>query len=95
MGNRWGFITGWVGMLFIALGVPYSFVFMSAFLQTLLARWFGLDLHWSIIYVAAIGIVFAIAYIGIRTSLSLDIGFIIFEIGICLTLSSAYSFACG
>ncbi len=87
MGKRWGFITGWVGMLFIALGVPYSFVFMSAFLQTLLARWFGLNLHWSVIYVAAIGIVFAIAYIGIRASLSLDIGFIIFEIGICLTLA--------
>jgi amino acid transporter len=87
LGTRWGFLTGWVGMLFIALGVPYSFVFMSAFLQTLLARWFGVNLHWIIFYVAAVGIVFAIAYIGVRTSLSLDIGFIVFELGICLVLA--------
>lgn len=87
MGTRWGFLVGWVGILAIALGVPYSFVFMSANIETLMARFFGIDINWSIYYVIAVGIVFAVTYIGVRASLSIDIGFVIFEVGICLALA--------
>ncbi len=87
LGQRWGFLVGWVGMLAIALGVPYSFVFMSANLSELINRWFGINLDWPVFYVLAIGIVFAIAYTGVRASLRLDIGFVIFEVGICLALA--------
>jgi len=87
LGPRWGFFTGWIGLLAIAIGVPFSFVFMSYNLEALIVRWFGVDIHWSIYFVAAVGLVFALAYAGIRQSLRLDIGFVIFEFGICLLLA--------
>jgi amino acid transporter len=87
LGPRWGFLTGWIGLIAIALGVPYSFVLMSATLETLVARWTGFDLHWSAYYVAAVGIVFALCYIGIRQSLRVDLTLLLFEIGICLVLA--------
>lgn len=87
LGPRLGFLVGWIGLIAIALGVPYSFILMSANLQTLVFRWFGLNLHWSFWFVAAIGIVFAICYIGIRQSLTLDLTFLAFEIGVCLVLA--------
>src|ERR1051326_1598941 len=87
LGPHLGFLVGWIGLIAIALGVPYSFILMSANLQTLVLRWFGLDLHWSFWFVAAIGIVFAISYIGIRQSLSVDLTFLVFEIGVCLVLA--------
>lgn len=87
LGPRWGFLTGWIGLIAIALGVPYSFVLMSANLQTLMLRWFGVNLHWSVYYVAAIGLVFALCYIGIRESLRVDLTLLVFEVGVCLTLA--------
>src|SRR5579871_2594445 len=87
LGPRLGFLVGWIGLIAIALGVPYSFILMSANLQTLVARWFGLNLHWSFYFVAAIGISYAICYIGIRQSLSVDLTFLAFEIGVCLILA--------
>jgi amino acid transporter len=87
LGPRFGFLTGWIGLIAIALGVPYSFVLMSATLQTLVGRWLGVQVHWSIIYVAAVGIVFALCYIGIRQSLRVDLTLLAFELGICLVLA--------
>jgi amino acid transporter len=87
LGPRWGFLTGWIGLIAVAIGAPYSFVFMSANLQTLMYRWFGINLHWSFYFVAAIGIVFAVCYLGIRQSLGVDMLFLAFEIGICLVLA--------
>jgi amino acid transporter len=60
---------------------------MSANLQTLMDRWFGIQAPWSVYYVAAIGVVFALCYIGIRGSLRVDLTLLIFEVGICLTLA--------
>jgi amino acid transporter len=87
LGPRLGFLVGWIGLIAIALGVPYSFIFMSANLQALVFRWFGLNLHWSFWFVAAIGISYAICYIGIRQSLTVDLTFLAFEIGVCLILA--------
>ncbi len=87
LGPHLGFLVGWIGLIAIALGVPYSFILMSANLQTLVSRWFGINLHWSFWFVAAIGIVYAICYIGIRQSLNVDLSFLAFEIGICLVLA--------
>jgi amino acid transporter len=87
LGPRWGFLTGWIGLIAVAIGAPYSFVFMSANLQTLMYLWFGINLHWSFYFVAAIGIVFAVCYLGIRQSLGVDMLFLAFEIGICLVLA--------
>ncbi len=87
LGPRWGFLTGWVGLIAIAIGVPYSFVFMSANVQTLVQTWFGLSVSWIVFYVAATGIVFTIAFIGVRQSLRLDLTFLVFELGICLALA--------
>src|SRR5215469_15948008 len=63
LGPRWGFLTGWIGLIAVAIGAPYSFVFMSANLQRLMFVWFGINLHWSFYFVAAIGIVFAVCYL--------------------------------
>ncbi|HEY5001731.1 MAG TPA: amino acid permease, partial [Ktedonobacteraceae bacterium] len=38
LGARMGFLTGWVGLMAIAIGVPYSFVLLAANLQTLMMR---------------------------------------------------------
>jgi amino acid transporter len=95
LGARFGFLTGWIGLIAIVLGVPYTFVFMSAYLQTLVDGWFGVDLHWTIYYVAAVGIVFAISYIGIRQSLRVDLTLLVFEIGVCLTLAALVLFKVG
>ena len=95
LGPRWGFLTGWIGLIAVALGVPYSFILMSANLQTLFYRWFGLNLHWSFWFVVATGIVFAFCYIGIRQSLTIDLTFLIFEIGVCLVLALIVLFHVG
>lgn len=87
LGPRWGFLTGWIGLIAIALGVPYSFVLMSANLQTLMQRWFGVQIPWSVYYVAAVGIVFALCYIGIKGSLRVDLTLLIFEVGVCVLLA--------
>ena len=95
LGPRWGFLTGWIGLIAVALGAPYSFILMSANLQTLVYRWFGLNLHWTFWFVAATGIVFALCYIGIRQSLTIDLTFLTFEIGVCLILAVIVLFHVG
>jgi amino acid transporter len=95
LGARWGFLTGWIGLVAVALGVPYSFILMSANLQTLMQRWFGVNIHWSFWFVAAVGIVFALGYSGIRQSLSIDLTFLTFEIGVCIVLALIVLFQVG
>lgn len=87
LGPRWAFLTGWIGLIALAIAAPYAFVFMSANLQTLMQRWFGFSAPWSVYYVAAIGVVFALCYIGIRGSLRVDMTLLIFEVGVCLVLA--------
>ncbi len=87
LGPKWGFLTGWIGLIALAIAVPYAFVFMSANLQTLMQRWFGFVAPWSLYYVGAIGVVFALCYIGIRGSLRVDMTLLIFEVGVCLALA--------
>ncbi|HEV7234565.1 MAG TPA: APC family permease [Ktedonobacteraceae bacterium] len=88
LGQRAGFITAWIGLIAVALGVPYSFILLGANLQTLVFRWFGINLHWSFWFVLALGIAFALCYWGIRESLNVDLTFLAFEIGVCLVLAA-------
>jgi amino acid transporter len=88
IGPRWGFLTGWIGLIAVALGAPYTLVVMSNALESLARRWLGLNLHWSVYIVAAAGIVFAIAYIGVRESLRIDLFFLAFEGVVCLVLAA-------
>jgi amino acid transporter len=87
LGARPAFMTGWIGLIALVLSVPYAFVLMSANLQTLLLRWFGIQAPWAVFYVGAIGIVFALCYIGIRGSLRVDLTLLIFELGVCVALA--------
>jgi len=87
LGPRWGFLTGWLGLLAVALGAPFSFLLMGANLEALLHRWLGFDLHWSFWFVLALGIAFALCYIGVRQSMTVDLTFLAFEVGICLILA--------
>lgn len=87
LGPRWGFLTAWIGLAALALGAPYSFVLMSANLQTLVNRWAGVDIPWPAYFVVAIGLVFAFCYWGVRESLRIDMTFLVFELGICITLA--------
>lgn len=88
LGAGWAFLTGWIGLIALALSVPYAFVFMSANLQTLTLRWFGVEVPWAVYYVAAIGVIFAICYTGIRGSIRVDMTLLIFEVGVCLALAA-------
>ncbi|HZC08169.1 MAG TPA: APC family permease [Ktedonobacterales bacterium] len=87
LGPGWAFLTGWIGLIALVLSVPYAFVFMSANLQTLMLRWFGIQAPWAVYYVVAIGVVFALCYIGIRGSLRVDMTLLIFEVGVCVALA--------
>jgi amino acid transporter len=87
LGQQFGFLTAWIGLIAIGIGVPYSFVLLGANLQTLMFRWFGLNLHWSFWFVLALGIAFAICYVGIRQSMNVDLTFLAFEMGVCLVLA--------
>src|SRR5450631_3313225 len=95
LGPRMGFLTGWVGLMAIAIGVPYSFVLLAANLQTLMMRWFGFNLHWSFWFVLALGIAFAFCYLGVRQSMNVDLTFLAVEIGICLILAAIVLFRVG
>ena len=95
LGMRLGFMTAWVGLIALAIGVPYSFVLLGANVQTLMIRWFGLNLHWSFWFVLALGFAFALSYWGIRQSMNVDLTFLAFEIGICLILAIIVLFQVG
>jgi amino acid transporter len=95
LGMRPGFITAWVGLMALAIGVPYSFVLLGANLQVLVIRWFGLNLHWSFWFVLALGVAFALSYWGIRESLNVDLTFLAFEMGVCLVLAIIVLFHVG
>ena len=64
-------------------------------MQTLIDRWFGLNIPWTIYFVAAMGVVFALCYLGIRESLRVDLTLLVFEIGVCLTLAALILFNVG
>lgn len=87
LGRRWGFLTAWIGLAALAIGAPYSFILLSANLETLLSRWAGVDIPWPAYFVLATGIVFALCYWGIRQSLRIDLGFLLFELGVCVVLA--------
>jgi amino acid transporter len=88
LGAKAGFLVAWIGLAALGIGVPYSFVLMSANLETLVVRWFGFDLPWPAYFVAAVGIVFALCYWGIRQSLRIDLTFLAFELGVCVVLAA-------
>jgi amino acid transporter len=92
LGAGWGFITGWLGLIAIVLAVPYAFILMSANLSTLIARFTGLVIPWYIYYVVAVGVIFAICYIGIRQSLRVDLTLLGFEVLVCLALAALIFF---
>lgn len=87
LGPRWGFFVGWLGLIAIALGVPYTFSIMSANLELLVRQWFGPDIPWPVYFVVALAFIFALAVIGVKQSVRVDITFLVFEIGICLVLA--------
>src|SRR6266704_5286313 len=95
LGQRSGFMTAWVGLIAVALGVPYSFILLGANLQALMVRWFGINLHWSFWFILALGIAFALCYWGIRESMNVDLTFLAFEIGVCLELAAIVLFHVG
>src|SRR6266480_6234650 len=95
LGMRPGFITAWVGLIAVMIGVPYSFILLGANLQALVMRWFGLNLHWSFWFVLALGLAFALCYWGIRQSMNVDLTFLAFEIGVCLVLAVIVLFHVG
>lgn len=95
LGRRAGFITAWIGLIAVVIGVPYSFILLGANLQVLIFRWFGLNLHWSFWFVLALGIAFALCYWGVRESMNVDLTFLAFEIGVCLVLAIIVLFQVG
>ena len=95
IGPRFGFMSAWVGLLAILVGVPYTFVGLSSNLETILNRSFGFDLSWIFYFVLLLGVAFAICYSGIRQSLNVDLTFLAVEIGVCLILAGVVLFHVG
>nr|MBA3826620.1 APC family permease [Ktedonobacterales bacterium] len=86
IGPRFGFMSAWVGLLAVTLGVPYTFIGLASNLQFILRTSFGFNVHWSFYFILLLGIAFAICYSGIRQSLNVDFTFLAVEIGVCLLL---------
>ncbi len=84
---RWGFFTGWVGLIAIGLGAPFTFMMMSYNVQTLVYRFFGFNLHWGFYLIVITLVVFTLSVIGARESLRVDLVFLSFELGVCLLLA--------
>jgi amino acid transporter len=95
LGRRWGFMTAWIGLAALGIGVPYSFVLMSASLETLIHRWAGINLPWPAYFVLAIALVFALCYWGIRQSLRVDLAFLAFELAACVAFAGVVLFRVG
>ena len=89
LGVGWGFIAGWLGLIFYGISIPFVLVLMSTALQDLLLHALGLSLDWTVWYVVLSAIVCVVCYRGIRFSLQTDFVFLIFELGICLFLAIA------
>lgn len=95
LGRRWGFLTAWIGLAALGIGVPYSFVLMSASLEALIHRWAGIDLPWPAYFVLATALVFALCYWGIRQSLRVDLAFLVFELAVCVVFAAVVLFRVG
>lgn len=95
IGPRLGFMSAWVGLMAVTLGIPYTFVGLGSNLETIIYRSFGLDLSWAFYFVLLLGIAFAICYLGIRQSLNVDFTFLAVEIGVCLLLVAIVLFHVG
>jgi amino acid transporter len=89
LGVNWGFIAGWLGLIFYGISIPFVLVLMSTTLHDLLPYAFGLLLDWTMWYFILSAIVWVFCYRGIRFSLQTDFVFLIFELGICLFLAIA------
>jgi len=95
LGSRMGYLTAWVGIVAVVIGIPYTFTLLGANMEALIFRWFGLDLNWSFWYVLALGIAFALCYWGIRQSTNVDLTFMVFEVGVGLVLALIVLFHVG
>lgn len=95
LGRRWGFMVAWIGVLALALGVPYSFVLMSDSIRAIISDWFGVDLPWPAYFVLATALVFALCYWGIRQSLRIDLTFLAVEFAACLIFAGVVLFHVG
>ena len=95
LGPYMGYLTAWCGLVAIALGIPYTFTLLGANLETLVVRWFGVDLNWSFWYVLALGLAFALCYWGIKQSINVDLTFMVFEVGVGLILAAIVLFHVG
>jgi amino acid transporter len=95
LGPRLGYLTAWCGLIAVVLGIPYTFTLLGANLETLVVRWFGVDLNWSFWYVLALGIAFALCYWGIRQSTNVDLIFMVFEVGVGVILAVIVLFHVG
>lgn len=87
LGPRWGFIAGWLTLISYGLIPASAFIIAGFNLHDLVFRWFGLDISWVIWFILTTAGVFTLCYFGIRSSLQMDLVFLVFEVGVCLLLA--------
>jgi amino acid transporter len=88
LGASWGFIAGWLSLVFYGITIPFVLMVTSAALQDVV-QGLGLTLNWAAWYVLLTALVLIVCYRGIRFSLQTDFVFLIFEIGVFLLLAIA------
>ncbi|WP_083887203.1 APC family permease [Nodosilinea nodulosa] len=86
LGASWGFMAGWLGLVFYGISIPFIIVLVSTNIQDLVQR-LGLQIDWTLWYVLVTVIVGRICYRGALFSLQTDFVFLIFELGVCLVLA--------
>ena len=87
LGRIGGFLTGWMMVFAYALYVPAGIALTSAYASQLLADTLHVTIAGWALFVVILGAVVVVAYLGIRTSSSVDLVLVIAEVAVIAALA--------
>jgi amino acid transporter len=87
LGRIGGFLTGWMMVFAYALYVPAGIALTSAYASQLLADTLHVTIAGWVLFTGILGVVVVVAYLGIRTSSSVDLVLVIAEVAAVAALA--------
>lgn len=87
LGRTGGFLTGWMMVFAYALYVPAGIALTSAYASQLLADTLHVTIAGWVLFAVILGAVVVVAYLGIRTSSSVDLVLVIAEVAVIAALA--------
>jgi amino acid transporter len=87
LGPTGGFLTGWMMVFAYVLYVPAGIALTSAYMSQLLAGTFRVAVSGWALFVIIVGAVAVVAYLGIKTSTSVDLVLVVAEVAVIAALA--------